>query len=71
MNVAARDYPMLPMRAIFLLALVTFFAVACTRTTDPLIDLIAADYGVSAGSASIVTRSMAWPTARYRCSTAR
>lgn len=42
------------MRAIFLLALATFAAVACTRATDPLIDLIAADYGVSAGAASIV-----------------
>lgn len=44
----------LPMRAIFLLALATFAAVACNRATDPLIDLIAAEFGVTAGSASIV-----------------
>ena len=43
-----------PRRAILLLALATFTAVACTRATDPLIDLIAKDFGVSAGSASIV-----------------
>jgi predicted MFS family arabinose efflux permease len=48
------DAGRVPRRAILLLALATFTAVACTRATDPLIDLIAKDFGVSAGNASIV-----------------
>lgn len=44
----------LPMRALMLLALSVFCAVACTRAADPLLDLIAAEFGVTAGQASIV-----------------
>ncbi len=52
---AAEDAaPRLPVRAIFLLALATFAAVACIRATDPLLDLIAHEFGVSGGSASII-----------------